>query len=311
MINFMSNIPHKAKQKAQKITRAYTKKTTLGDLSPQEIIGIVYELVLHRKADPDGAALWLSKMKDSGVTAAQLVEWMYASGEWWTATQFSELSASLHFSRSIFVRSLPPAKQILDVGGTAIGSAEGAMVIMGYPYKFDKLTIVDLPFEDRDPLYKEKHKRSVTKTPLGPVQYNYHSMTDLSKYQDNSFDLVYSGQSIEHVPLKEADKVLKEIFRVLRPGGYLGIDTPNGTVCRVHQKEFINPDHDYEYTHDEMVKKLTSKGFKILESKGLNYAGESMKKRKFSLQEVATKRGLFADIENCYLLAYLCQKPKK
>jgi ubiquinone/menaquinone biosynthesis C-methylase UbiE len=207
----------------------------------------------------------------------------------------------------VFVRSLPPAAHILDLGGTALGSDQGALVVMGYPYRFDELVVVDLPSEHRNELYQEDVEHHVTKTALGPVRYRYHSMADLSTYKDGTFDLVYSGQSIEHVEVQEADTVLAEAARVLRPGGYLALDTPNGAVCRLQQPEFIDPDHKYEYTHAEMVEKLTRAGFDICEAKGLNHAGTSVSRGSFSMAEVATARGLFADIERCYLLSYLCR----
>jgi SAM-dependent methyltransferase len=181
------------------------------------------------------------------------------------------------------------------------------MVLMGYPYRFEELVVVDLPQDDRNELYRESNERHVVDTPLGPVHYHYHSMADLSAYEDGSFDLVYSGQSIEHVPVDVADKVLAEVARVLRPGGYLGLDTPNAVVCRLQQAEFIDPDHEHEYTHPEMVDKLETAGFHILEAKGLNHAGRSLAAGEFSTEEVATQRGLFADIESCYLLSYVCR----
>ena len=80
-------------------------------------------------------------------------------------------------------------------------------------------------------------------------------------------------------------------------------------MCRVQQPEFIDPDHDYEYTHGEMMDKLLGAGFEVLEAKGLNLATRSVAEGTFSIQEVATRRGLFAEIEDCYLLSYLCRKP--
>jgi predicted TPR repeat methyltransferase len=111
------------------------------------------------------------------------------------------------------------------------------------------------------------------------------------------------------VPVHEADRVLTGAARILRRGGYLALDTPNARVCRVQQPGYIDPDHDYEYTHAEMTDKLRAAGFEILEAKGLNLAARSVAEGTFSIQEVATRRGLFADIEDCYLLSYLCRKP--
>ena len=162
---------------------------------------------------------------------------------------------------------------------------------MGYPYAFEELVVVDLPQDDRNELYKEDDDRHVVDSALGPVHYRYHSMADLSAYPEASFDLVFSGQSIEHVPVDEADKVLGEVARVLRPGGHLALDTPNATVCRLQQAEFIDPDHEHEYTHGEMSDKLRANGFEILEAKGLNHAGRSLAAGVFSAEDVANHPG--------------------
>ncbi len=232
-----------------------------------------------------------------------------ASGEWWSVTPFPGLGRSLHFSRMMFVRSLPPAKSILDLGGTSLGNATGALVLMGYPYPFDDLVVIDLPSEERNELYREAAAPEVTETALGPVRYRYHSMVDLSDYADGSVDLVYSGQSIEHVPIDVGDTVLSEVRRVLRPGGYLALDTPNARVTRLQQDEFIDPDHEHEYNDAEMRAKLTAAGFEVVGAWGLNHAGPSLRAGRFAADQVATARGLFHQIEDCYLLAYLCRVP--
>jgi SAM-dependent methyltransferase len=134
-------------------------------------------------------------------------------------------------------------------------------------------------------------------------------MVDLTDYPDDSVDLVYSGQSIEHVPPDVAGKVLSEVYRVLRPGGYLGIDTPNARVTRLQQPEFIDPDHEHEYTDAEMRALLTGAGFEVAGAWGLNHAGPSLAAGRFDAEQVATERGMFHRIEDCYLLAYLCRVP--
>ncbi|HXQ90448.1 MAG TPA: methyltransferase domain-containing protein [Acidimicrobiales bacterium] len=280
-------------------------------LSPHQQLDVVYRVLLGRPPDPAGTASYLPGLQDGSLSPSQLAEWMYASSEWWSVAPFTQLGPALHFSRSLFVRSLPPARRILDLGGTALGSDKGALVLMGYPYAFDEVIVVDLPPDDRNAIYKESVARSVTETELGPVRYQYHSMSDLTRYADGSFDLVYSGQSIEHVSVDEAGRVLAATARILRPGGYLALDTPNARVCRLQQPGFIDPDHDHEYTHGEMTGMLRAAGFEVLEAKGLNYAGGSVARGAFSVQEVATRRGLFADIEDCYLLSYLCRKPAR
>ncbi len=62
--------------------------------------------------------------------------------------------------------------------------------------------------------------REVVRTPLGPVHYVYTSPADLSMFEAGAFDLVYSGQSIEHVTREEGLLACQEVRRVLAPGGY-------------------------------------------------------------------------------------------
>lgn len=65
-------------------------------------------------------------------------------------------------------------------------------------------------------------------------------------YEDNSFDSIVSFQVIEHI--KDDVQYLKEIHRVLRPGGKALISTPNikMTLSR-------NPWHIREYTAKELT----------------------------------------------------------
>ena len=45
--------------------------------------------------------------------------------------------------------------------------------------------------------------------------------------QDESLDVLYSSHMLEHLDRNEADKFLKEAFRVLRPGGIVRIAVPD------------------------------------------------------------------------------------
>jgi hypothetical protein len=99
--------------------------------------------------------------------------------------------------------------------------------------------------------------------------------------------------------------------RVLKPGGVLALDTPNANLTRLQQDAFIDPDHKYEYRHAEMAAMLRGNGFVIERAMGINYGGDSVARRQFDATELATKRGIFDDIEKCYLLAYVCRKPHR
>jgi SAM-dependent methyltransferase len=219
------------------------------------------------------------------------------------------LGSSIHAGRGQFIRMLPPAGRIVDLGGTHLHQEVGALVGLGYPYRFRELVIVDLPPDERHPLYQSDVVPREVRSPLGPVRYRYHSMTDLSDFEDLSVDLVYCGQSIEHVSDDEGSVVLKEVFRILRSGGHLALDTPNARVTRLQQAEFIDPDHKVEYTSEELSAKLEAVGFEILEVKGLNYAGRSLAAGRFNANEVAGNSGLFWEARDCYILCYQCRRP--
>jgi ubiquinone/menaquinone biosynthesis C-methylase UbiE len=279
----------------------------LEDLPARELHRGLFHLLFGRDPAPDDP--FVAELEQGTKSPRQLMEWLIHSAEWSHAATMTEFGPSLHYGRGVFIRSLPRARRILDIGGVALGVPYGALVLMGYPYPFEEIVIVDLPSEDRHELYQDdQHLTSVDVTG-GRVSYRYHSMTDLSSYPAASFDMVYSGESIEHITRAEAGQVLAEARRVLKPGGVLALDTPNANLTRLQQEAFIDPDHKYEYRHDEMAAMLRGSGFVIERAQGINYGGESVARGVFDPTELATKRGVFDDIENCYLLAYVCRRP--
>ena len=80
-------------------------------------------------------------------------------------------------------------------------------------------------------------------------------------YDDNFFDLVYSSQVFEHV--RHPDELLKDVFRVLKPGGYF-----TGSVS------YLEPYHSfsiYNFTPYGLMISLDDAGFKTEEMRpGIN-----------------------------------------
>jgi len=107
---------------------------------------------------------------------------------------------------------------------------------------------------------------------------------------------------------KEGDLVLEQVYRLLAPGGYLALDTPNGRATRLQQDEFVDPDHKVEYTHEQMMEKLSRAGFTVTDAKGLNYLGRSLERGEWDPDEVAGNTGLYAEIRDCYILCYVARK---
>jgi len=67
---------------------------------------------------------------------------------------------------------------------------------------------------------------------------NYRrSVDDLSIFEDNSADLIYASHVLEYFSLEDAERVLTEWRRVLKPGGILKLAVPDfGGLARAYQK---------------------------------------------------------------------------
>ncbi|MCK4178054.1 class I SAM-dependent methyltransferase [Aciditerrimonas ferrireducens] len=277
--------------------------------SPEVILDVAYRAILQRAPDGHARQEYLPALRDGRLSVEQLGRRLVESDEFthWAAHQ--DLGLSLHVSRAAFVRGLPPARRILDLGGTDLGHDHGAFLTLGYPYPFEEIVVVDLPPSARHPHYAQGGRRTEVHTDRGVVRYAYHSMTELDAYPADHFDLVYSGQSIEHVPPDDADRMLAGAFRVLRPGGWLGVDTPNARLTRRQSPTLIDPDHRYEYRADELQAKLEAAGFELVERKGLVLGLELLAGTGFDPAALARHPGVFADAEACYALAFLGRKP--
>lgn len=67
-------------------------------------------------------------------------------------------------------------------------------------------------------------------------------------------------------------KVIKEISRVLKKGGYFCFDTPNYNVSKMLTRVgYLHPEHKIEYSpsHIELLKTLQENGFEV--EKNLQY----------------------------------------
>ena len=109
----------------------------------------------------------------------------------------------------------------------------------------------------------DKIKPVIDKLQLQYPQATFRSMNlpPLSDLHDNTFDSVVSFQVIEHI--KEDLAFLKEIHRVLKPGGVVLITTPNRKMSLSR-----NPWHIREYLSAEL-QQLAAGVFAVAEVKGI------------------------------------------
>ena len=95
---------------------------------------------------------------------------------------------------------------------------------------------------------KEKYKE------IYNIQLHVEDVTNMT-FKDNAFDVVTSFETIEHV---NSELYLKEIRRVLKPGGKLILSTPQNSLGHIP----INAGHNHEYSLKE-IRNITSKYFRI------------------------------------------------
>jgi SAM-dependent methyltransferase len=296
----------------RKVRREVTRLAAVPfeQLPPRDAVRMAYNVLLRRDPDEPAWADQAGAIASGALARGDVVDRIRCSSEYRTQVPVgpSSLHSSLHSSRCEFIVGLPPARRIVDLGGGHTTDARGALVVLGYPYDFDELVVVDLPPDDRHPLYHSE-RFGAGDTDRGKVRYEYRSMADLSFADDASVDLIYSGQSIEHVTEADGDLVLKEAFRILKPGAFMAIDTPNGLVCRLQQASFIDPDHEVEYTLDQLRDKVRRAGFDVLTERGLNWGGPAVARGEFDPEALAGNYGVYYQAEACYLLAVVIQKP--
>jgi SAM-dependent methyltransferase len=301
--------PRTWKQRAYRVFDRFVPTVPFRYLPPKQSVRMAFNVILDREPDGEGGADYTRKLATGELSRHGVAEALAHSEEFRRRVPIGNVLLSMHVSRSEFVAGLPPAARILDLGGTHQGFADGALVHLGYPYPFEKLVVVDLPVEERDEIYQGGSAGEPVVSELGPVEFAFHSMVDLDRYEDGSFDLVYSGQSIEHVSEADGDRVLREAFRVLTPGGWLCLDTPNGPVWRLRSAAPMNHDHKIEYAAADLVDKIERAGFSVTECKGLNLMRRGVAAGTFDEAEASAYPGVYGAAGDCLLLAVVAQKP--
>lgn len=276
-----------------------------GRVDAERYITLAYRVFLKRAPEPEGLRHYLAAFERGGSNWYKLARELVYSNECKEVAGLPYSPAdALHRARIELVqRHLPPAKRIVDLGGASIGDNAGALLAMGYPHRPSDILIVDLPPDARLFGGNGAEAMRTHTTPEGTVvRYHYSSMGDLSPVASGSVDLVWSGESIEHVSEEEGDRVCQEAYRVLKLGGFFCLDTPNATLTRLQSPdEMIHPEHQKEYTVPELRAKLERWGFQVVESKGICPMPESVRTQRYQRTEMLANLRLSDDAENSYL----------
>ena len=85
-------------------------------------------------------------------------------------------------------------------------------------------------------------------------------------FEDNYFQIIHFAHLIEHVPNPNA--FLKEVYRILQPGGYIIVTTPNtdGLFAKIYRDKWrlAIPDHLFLFSKKNLKLLLEQTGFKLL-----------------------------------------------
>lgn len=201
---------------------------------------------------------------------------------------------------------MPAASEICDLGG-----ANSPLYRMGYPHPFDRLVMVDLPDEQRHQIYGKFEP--MPHDGQGKVQILYANMVHLDVLPDATFDLIWSGQSIEHISEGDGRLMCAEVFRILKPGGAFCLDTPNGRITRIHAAtsnlEFIHPEHRVEYEPRHLGDIIKGAGFSIREAYGICHMPRTVQTGRFSYDDFRDGTPISKNIDESYIQYYSCRKP--
>jgi SAM-dependent methyltransferase len=289
---------------------AHEGKTTT---DVQEFLQAAYDVVLKRKPDEHGVGYFTSQLERQDMTHADVIAAMMASVEYLCYRDLPILPIhALHQTRmQLFQQYLPPARRILDLGGAAHNHAQGALLLMGYPHRPEEIVIVDLPPPDRigGEHASEQQQELITSDGIH-VRYLYRSLANLEDIPADSFDLIVSGESIEHVSESDAALVCREAYRILQQGGSFCLDTPNAALTRIESPDaFIHPEHQKEYFVHELRDMLVRVGFVIAEEKAVCPMPESLQKKQFDAVEITRNMRLSNTPEEGYVFFIRAVKP--
>ncbi|WP_346832803.1 methyltransferase domain-containing protein [Pseudomonas abietaniphila] len=271
----------------------------------QGLVGDLYKLFKNKKSDSEIAEIVSSfSFLDRDI---DLLTVLLLSKEGFDSVSQGTMDTHLylmHNARLKMVKHLlPPGDIILDLGG-----ANAPLHHMGYRHDYSKIVLIDLPTEER-----HKDFQVVLQDTGGKVVLRYEDMTDLKGIKSASVDLVWSGQSIEHVTPVQGQSMCREAFRVLKSGGRFCLDTPNGHISSIHAatvgNTFIHPDHKIEYTPDQLRGLLVETGFHIAEEWGICEMPMTKKTGVFSYDDFLLGGAITKNINDAYIQFFNCIKP--
>ena len=279
------------------------------NLSEEDYVKLAYIVLLQRKVDDVGLNYWKEKIQSKTFRYKELIDSLYSSPEFIMHYQvpFSDM---LHKGRQQWCNSLEKFDCILDIGGSSPNIAMGALIELGYVHRPREITILDLP-EERQYWGKPKFSQDRDyQFEWGTLKYVHGFVENIYNYEDlrdKSFDLIFMGQTIEHIQKDQLGIVLRWIREHLKKGGKFIFDTPNRDITKIQLPDnYIDEDHKYEYTPAEMEVLLNKSGFNVARKTGILQMPETLASNKFNPLEVYETKIVSDAAENSYVFAFEC-----
>lgn len=302
------------------ISRAERLRRTLSMLSllrmenatPMQQSELVYSFILNRAIDDLGAKACAKRINQFWFSPLVLIARLMNSAEFKQPYFKRTPLQQLHRARMMWVQQLPPAKTILDIGGSSPNVPEGALIEMGYPHRPEKLIIFDKPPHEQywgTPNYSQAN--TLTR-PWGQVQYMHGYAEDIlhnNALHNQKFDMIYMGQVVEHIFEDKLPSVLSWIKDHLIDGGKFIFDTPNRLITRFETGEdrFIDPDHKREYTPTEFAVLLNTAGFTVTQQWGILEMPNVVASGSYGIKDFYSGEPLTTTSDNGYCFAMACE----
>lgn len=165
---------------------------------------------------------------------------------------YSDFSELLHELRSRELRKMPIGAKVFLSAGCA-GSWYFNWINDNYPGIEEHLGI-EAYADKPDDLPEE-------------ARWLADHVYDMESVDDGSVDLVFAGQTVEHLWPDMVAGFLCEAHRVLKSEGLLVIDSPNRPVTQA--LSWYQPEHTMEYSVEEIVELVSHAGFSDINVRGV------------------------------------------